>query len=200
MAYQFLWYKTKLPKDVIDSFLKEQKIFDENLKKAAVGKDETNILPIRNSECSWIPDTHWLSGLCYYYLVKANEENFKYNIGTVGSKEVQYTSYSEGEYYGWHVDTSISVQHKNTGNSEVDFIKQNSQKVRKLSFSLQLSDPEDYSGGELQLLSDENFSYFAPKERGTIIIFDSRLRHRVRKVTSGCRKSLVGWIDGPTWK
>ena len=38
------------------------------------------------------------------------------------------------------------------------------------------------------------------KEKGTIIIFDSRMRHRVRKVKSGTRKSIVGWVEGPRWK
>ena len=62
---------------------------------------------------------------------------------------------------------------------------------RKLSFSLQLSNEDDYEGGELQFLSDENISYYAPKKRGTLVIFDSRSRHRVTKVRSGVRRSLV---------
>ena len=66
--------------------------------------------------------------------------------------------------------------------------------------TVQLSSPEEYSGGEFQLLTDDNESFFAPKEKGTVIIFDSRLRHRVRKVNSGRRKSLVGWAYGPRWK
>jgi PKHD-type hydroxylase len=39
--------------------------------------------------------------------------------------------------------------------------------------------------------------YFAPKQRGAIIFFDSRTPHRVRKIKSGMRKSLVGWVVGP---
>lgn len=200
MAYQLMWYKTEIPKDIVDIFVRDSQKFQKDLKRAGVGKDEDNFLPVRDSKCSWISDNHWISGMCYHYLLKANMENFKYDIDLIGNKEIQYTSYETGEYYNWHVDTSTSIQHGDTGNKELDFIKYNSQKVRKLSFSVQLSDPEDYTGGELQILSDENVSYFAPKTKGTIIIFDSRMRHRVRKVTSGCRKSLVGWVEGPTWK
>ena len=40
----------------------------------------------------------------------------------------------------------------------------------------------------------------APKQRGTMIVFDSRVRHRVRKIKSGTRKSIVGWVVGPRWK
>jgi len=43
-------------------------------------------------------------------------------------------------------------------------------------------------------------TFFAPKQRGTMIIFDSRTPHRVRKVKSGMRKSLVGWVVGPRFR
>jgi PKHD-type hydroxylase len=72
--------------------------------------------------------------------------------------------------------------------------------VRKLSFSLQLSDPEDYTGGEVQFMDNSRKTYFAPKQRGTLIMFDSRTPHRVRKVKSGMRKSLVGWVVGKRWR
>ena len=43
-------------------------------------------------------------------------------------------------------------------------------------------------------------SYIAPRQRGTIILFDSRTQHRVQKVKSGVRKSLVGWVVGNRWR
>ena len=72
--------------------------------------------------------------------------------------------------------------------------------VRKLSFVLQLSDPDDYEGGNLQLLDEAGLSYIAPRKKGAIILFDSRTQHRVLKVTKGCRRSIVGWTVGPRWK
>ena len=65
---------------------------------------------------------------------------------------------------------------------------------------MQLSDPDDYEGGNVQLLDEGNNSYFAPRKRGTMIFFDSRTQHRVLKVTKGVRKSLVGWVCGPRWR
>ena len=82
----------------------------------------------------------------------------------------------------------------------VDFLTVQGEYVRKLSFSLQLSDPEDYTGGEVQFIDNSRKSFFAPKQKGTIILFDSRTPHRVRKIKSGLRKSLVGWVVGPRWK
>ena len=69
--------------------------------------------------------------------------------------------------------------------------------VRKLSFAMQLSDPDDYEGGNVQFLDEFWNSYFAPRKRGTIVLFDSRTSHRVLKVTKGTRKSIVGWTVGP---
>ena len=72
--------------------------------------------------------------------------------------------------------------------------------VRKISFSLQLSDPDDYEGGNIQFIDESNQNYIAPRQKGSLIIFDSRTKHRVCKVRSGVRKSIVGWVVGPRWK
>ena len=82
----------------------------------------------------------------------------------------------------------------------INSVKINCEIIRKLSFSIQLSDPDDYEGGNLQLMDENNKSYIAPRQRGTIILFDSRTPHRVQKVRSGERKSIVGWVVGPRWK
>ena len=90
--------------------------------------------------------------------------------------------------------------HKDTDKKQQDFMNENTELVRKLSFSLQLSDPDDYEGGNVQLLDETGKSYIAPRQRGCIILFDSRTQHRVLKVTKGTRKSIVGWVVGPRWK
>ena len=81
-----------------------------------------------------------------------------------------------------------------------DFVSENIESVRKLSFVVQVSNPDDYEGGNLQLLDEADNSYIAPRKRGTVILFDSRTRHRVLPVKSGLRKSVVGWVVGPRWK
>lgn len=179
MTFDAIWFKTTLPKVVIDSFLEEAELFDN---ETASLKEDVD-LEVRDSKIAWVSSNHWIAGFCYHYVLQANESNFGYDIKPFGDRYLQYTSYSEGEHYNWHVDT---IKKKDS--------------IRKLSFSLQLSDPEDYSGGELQFIDEGDKLFFAPKDRGTIIIFDSRIKHRVMKVRSGCRKSLVGWVEGPKWK
>ncbi len=49
-------------------------------------------------------------------------------------------------------------------------------------------------------LENNNKTFFAPKKKGTVIVFDSRLPHRAKKVLTGERRSLVGWVVGPQWR
>jgi len=144
----------------------------------------------------------------WYHIEKTNRENYLYDIIGFEGETLQYSEYREGEYYTWHVDAGLPVCYQQTplGNGGCDQVRAheknllNSELIRKLSFSLQLSSPEEYEGGQLQFLGDSGDSIFAPKEKGTVVIFDSRVKHRVRQVTRGVRKSLVGWVLGPRWR
>ena len=77
---------------------------------------------------------------------------------------------------------------------------QNSDYTRKLSASLLVTDPSEYEGGDLEFIDYHGNSVFAPKTKGSIIVFDSRVPHRVTPVTKGLRYSLVTWIYGPKLK
>jgi PKHD-type hydroxylase len=67
---------------------------------------------------------------------------------------------------------------------------------RKLSRSLQLTDPSTYEGGTLEFLTGTR-PQIAPRDRGALIAFPSFGVHRVAPVTAGTRKSLVIWVTGP---
>ena len=69
-----------------------------------------------------------------------------------------------------------------------------------MSFTLQLSSGNDYTGGDIQFNTVDGKSFLAPRNRGCMIVFDSRTHHQVLPIESGLRKSLVGWIVGPRWK
>ena len=160
----------------------------------------------RNSQNAWIPTTHWCAGFLWHYIQRANRENFMYDLRNIDGESMQYTRYAEGQFYGWHNDAGLQTQYKpvSSGNRSdglaQDFVNENIELVRKLSFSLQLSDPDDYEGGNVQLLDEAGKSYIVPRKRGCIVLFDSRTQHRVLKVTKGTRKSIVGWTVGPRWK
>ena len=206
MAFQSIWYFSDLPSEVIDIIEKDltntfqEKMGDSRLYGDALNKDK------RNSKNAWVPTSHWTAGLVWHYVQRANRENFLYDIRNVDGENMQFTQYGVGEFYGWHNDAGLPSHYKpvSVGNHgqgrQHDFVNENIELVRKLSFIVQLSDADEYEGGNVQLLSEDGKPYFIPRKKGTVIVFDSRTSHRVLKVTKGLRKSLVGWVVGPRWK
>ena len=210
MALQSVWFFTGLPSDIINSLEKDlEKHFDDMGDSKLINDvlDED----IRKSKNTWIPTTHWITGWLWHYVQAANRNNFLYDISFIESESMQYARYGVGEYYHWHSDTSIPVQYKpqiqisaTESTTDDNYLKERAaiknELVRKISFSLQLSDPDDYEGGNIQFIDESDKSYIAPRQKGSLIIFDSRTKHRVCKVRSGVRKSIVGWVVGPRWK
>lgn len=207
MAFQSVWYYSDLPEKVVDILAEdleekfEPQMGDSLLMGDALNKEK------RNSQNAWVPTTHWIGGFLWHYIQRANRENFLYDLRNIDGENIQYTRYGVGQFYGWHNDAGLNALYKpvSSGNHNdqglaQDFVNENTQLIRKLSFVVQLSDPDDYEGGNLQLLDEGGGKYIAPRRRGTVILFDSRTQHRVLKVTKGVRKSLVGWTVGPRWK
>lgn len=211
MAFQSVWYFTNIPNKIIDIIEEDlAENFDDQLQDSRVGEGDYGTVDRdkRNARNAWVPSHHWVAGFVWHYVMRANRENFQYDLSNIDGESLQYTVYGEGEFYGWHNDQGLSSYYKpvsegNRGHGEAlfqDFVNQNCERVRKLSFSLLLSDPDTYEGGNLQLLDEVGKPYIAPRQRGTIILFDSRTQHRVQKVTKGVRKSLVGWVTGPRFR
>ena len=197
MANLASWCKTQIPSDILLGFNKDMDGKDTSsmLEQSKViegtgdgDSDSGWVKDVRKSKNFWIPTNYWISGWVWYYIQKMNRQNFKYDILDIEDGQIQYTHYDTGDYYNWHVDSELSAY------------KQDTENVRKLSFTVQLSSPNEYTGGELEFLDLGDKSFFAPKDLGSVIIFDSRVRHRVCKVKSGVRKSLVGWVVGPRWR
>ena len=75
--------------------------------------------------------------------------------------------------------------------------------VRKLSFTLCLN--EDYEGGEFSfciphpIAEKTKIEKIEKPKKGTMIVFPSYTWHKVGRVTSGVRKTLVGWVVGQQW-
>lgn len=213
MAYPTFWCKTHLPQEIIDIIIRDiaNNKVEDSLEESHIMGGVVNHKK-RKSKNSWIHTNNWLGGYLWYYISKINEENFRYDLSGIDNDSIQFTQYEEGEFYNWHVDSGFSNLYElnSTKNSIIDeemqeedfrnFLKANTEFVRKLSFTVQLSDPDSYEGGDVQMIDDSDNLYTIPKEKGTIVVFDSRVKHRVRKVKKGTRKSLVGWCVGPRWK
>jgi PKHD-type hydroxylase len=110
-----------------------------------------------------------------------NEKFFKFKL-TGFFENIQFTEYkAPGGHYGRHIDRALGSV------------------ARKLSVTVQLSDPKDYKGGDLNLYVGEN-PYVCGREQGIVNVFPSYVLHEVQPVTKGTRYSLVAWICGPDFK
>lgn len=209
MANLAQWFITDIPPELVNILENDLRRFDKDAHDSELYNKEVDKV-IRDSKTYWVPTSHWIGGFIWYYVEKANRENFLYDITEIDGGNMQYTQYGEGQFYNWHIDAGIDGCYKpqtipNSGSGMQNFglpdkVIVDNEYVRKLSFSLQLSDPNDYLGGELQFLDNSGNTFFAPKQRGTLVVFDSRTKHRVRKVKSGLRKSIVGWAVGPRFR
>ena len=66
---------------------------------------------------------------------------------------------------------------------------------------IQLSDPNDYEGGDLQFFDCLYYPDAADiRQQGTVIFFPSFIYHQANPVTSGIRYSLAAWFEGPRWR
>lgn len=140
---------------------------------------------VRITKTAWIeatPETQWIYERMQRVVRIMNDRIWQFDIRGF-SEHFQYTVYhgTEGGHYDWHVDQGDGIA------------------PRKLSASLQLTDPSGYDGCDLQL-HGVNKIETAPRERGTLIVFPSYVLHRVTPIAQGTRKSLVVWTTGPQFR
>jgi len=153
----------------------------------------------RRTGVRWASENDWIGPFMWQYISQANESYFQYDIRGMYSIESQHIEYRPGYHYKWHTDDDYTMGLAYESPNPWTYRPEMLEYVRKLSFTLQLSDSSDYTGGKVQLCDDTHCE-FVPQERGTLCVFDSRTRHRVLPVKTGTRYCLVGWALGPRWK
>lgn len=149
-------------------------------KGKTVGKSD-----VRLSEICWLfpnNDMVWVYEKITGAVNHLNEQFFQFDIFSF-NEGLQFTNYkAPGGHYGKHIDRIFNTA------------------VRKLSLSIQLTDPKEYEGGELILYESNEEGETMQKEQGTLILFPSYVMHEVKPVTKGERNSLVGWVTGNQFK
>ena len=99
------------------------------------------------------------------------------------AREPHYVEYRAGAgHFHWHNDYS----------------HESDEAPRKVTVVIQLSDPEDYAGGDFETFGP--IGETAPRGRGTIFCLPSIVPHRVTPVTRGVRRALVAWVAGPRFQ
>lgn len=187
MRGEWCYWENYFSKDYCEKIINDLK--NTALSDSSIGYyNEVNDSNYRNSKITWLD----LKKYEYVYddiwkvSRKINEEWFNFHL--TGFEKIQFAKYQSGGkgFYKKHQDV---------------FWLNSSEKHRKLTCVIQLSDSNSYSGGDLVLHDCDQFpDKIKIKQQGTIILFPSFIFHEVLQVTSGERYSLVCWLDGPKWR
>jgi PKHD-type hydroxylase len=153
--------------------------------KVGSGKDESMDTSIRNSNIAFLRSgdqaNKWIFERITGSIVNINQQFWNFDLRRI--ETLQYSEYRVGQFYKPHID----MMYQSPGAA-----------IRKLSFTIQLTDPDEYEGGDVIVKSGDN----APihKTKGTISFFPSFILHEVTPITKGTRHALVGWVTGPAFK
>jgi PKHD-type hydroxylase len=95
-------------------------------------------------------------------------------------RPILFSRYLPGMGYGQHVDNALMGEAPQT---RID-----------LAFTLFLSDPESYEGGELEIDEPAGTRSFK-LPAGAVILYPANSLHQVTAVTAGKRDVAVGWLQ-----
>lgn len=127
-------------------------------------------------------DTFWLFQKVCNAVHLANRDHFHYDVNTI-AHGLQLIHYRADEkipgHYDWHIDAGPG-----------------SSATRKISFTVQLSNPNDYTGCDL-LIDNGGKKIKAIRDQGSLSMFPSYMPHCVTPIESGERWALVIWVHGP---
>jgi PKHD-type hydroxylase len=148
----------------------------------ASGNATAQIRITRTAALTLKPDIKWLYDRMQGIIRRVNSQVYQFNLEGF-AEAFQYTVYhgTEGGHYDWHIDW---------GPNPVQ---------RKLSASVQLTDPGQYEGCDLEFHGARGIEV-APRDRGAVIVFPAFIQHRVTPCTKGTRKAIVAWTTGPQFK
>jgi len=94
-----------------------------------------------------------------------------------------FNRYEQGEHYGLHVDGAIRAVPGTALQMRTD-----------LSCTLFLAGPDEYEGGELEII-DTYGSHAVKLPAGDLVLYPSSSLHRVHPVTRGVRVASFFWVQ-----
>lgn len=106
-------------------------------------------------------------------------EKFKLAAIPLRLSELLLCKYEQGMTYGAHADNALMQ----TGKLKAD-----------LAFTLFLSAPTTYGGGELSVYQGDSENLFK-LPAGSMLLYPASFLHKVQPVTTGVRLAVVGWVQ-----
>ena len=194
----FRLFESAIPESVCDIVVREGKALqakDAAVRKSS-GEDEVKEQARKTRVAFWQAN-HWVNGLLEQHILMANREIWNYHVSI--TQGVQFGIYGVGDKYDWHKDEFD----KPYGDQAAPAWRG---QARKVSAVLNLTDPSEYTGGQLkfknlhgQEIGGDDFDARL-KKKGSLIVFPAYVLHTVVPVESGERCSLASWMLGEPFR
>lgn len=192
MKGEWCYFRQYLSREDCDEIIQNALTIEPQQATLGVNGTEVDVnLAFRRSKVRFINRDDWrfqkLFDVLWKTAISANHDFF--NIHITKLDYIQFAEYDaeyEGEYKEHH---------------DVFWLNDDPYYHRKLSCVIQLTDPNEYDGGDFQIIDAvHNPPADELREQGTIIYFPSMIRHRANPVIRGKRYSIAAWFEGPKWR
>jgi len=162
------------------------KLENHRWQRAEVGKPGEVDHTYRSADIQWMHPSQlpWVFERLAQAVSELNGQWFGFDVAGFFDP-LQLSRYGPGSgTFDWHTDRGTFI---------------NARPPRKLTIVVQLTDPDTYEGGDVELLTSRD-ALRLDRSLGTIHVFPAFVLHRVTTVTSGTRYSIVGWVCGPRFR
>lgn len=191
MNGEWCYFKQYFSRETCNKILKDAE--ELPVQDALVGTNDTTHLnsDSRRSKIRFIHANDWrftyLFDELWRMAISANNDFFNVHLSRLNFIQLaEYDSSYQGEYKEHH---------------DVFWLNNDPIYHRKLTCVIQLSDPNTYSGGDLEITeAGVKPEVEDIRQQGTAIFFPSLLRHKANPVLSGTRYSIAAWFEGPKWR
>ena len=141
----------------------------------------------RNANLVWMDDVgdlSWVMTRLIEVVSHSNNQQFDFDVREF-AESPQIASYdaTKGGHFAWHSD----IGHGPASGK------------RKLTLVLQLSNPDTYDGGDLEIRPSTHV-LLANRAQGSVSVFPSFALHQVTPIKRGIRRSLTVWAHGPPFR
>jgi PKHD-type hydroxylase len=191
MNGEWCYFKSYFSKDYCNELLANALTIPSQDAHVGINGAESTSYESRRSQIRFINSGDWMFKEFFSDLwnmaIQANSDFFNVHITKLDFVQLaEYDSSYKGEYKAHH---------------DVFWINNDPFYHRKLSCIVQLTDPNEYTGGDFELIDTSTFPDASEmRQQGTVIFFPSFFKHQANPVLTGTRYSIASWFEGPKWR
>jgi PKHD-type hydroxylase len=191
MNGEWCYFKSHFSKEYCEELINKSLTIPSQDAHVGINGEEFTSFDSRRSKVRFLNSSDWMFKDFFKELwslsLQANRDFFNIHITKLDFVQLaEYDASYKGEYKAHH---------------DVFWLNDDPFYHRKLSCVIQLSDPNEYVGGDLELIDTSTFPDKNDfRQQGTVIFFPSFFTHQANPVLEGTRYSIAAWFEGPKWR